>query len=96
MAEVAGRAVEDRPLAALWLGTNKANRRAQRSYSRQGFVVAGTRRFRVGESLEEDVVMVRDLRPATGPDAHAGGGRGGDHTVALSPGVRPAARAVAD
>ncbi|WP_226909325.1 GNAT family N-acetyltransferase [Georgenia ruanii] len=72
VAEVAGRAVEDRPVAALWLGTNKANRRAQRSYSRHGFVVAGMRRFRVGESLEEDVVMVRDLRPAPGADGASG------------------------
>jgi tRNA (guanine37-N1)-methyltransferase len=76
VAEAATRAVDDHRLAALWLGTNRANRRAQRSYSRRGFVVVGTRRFRVGESLEEDLVMVCDLRPAAGPDATPGAGVG--------------------
>ncbi|MHB1065603.1 MAG: tRNA (guanosine(37)-N1)-methyltransferase TrmD [Georgenia sp.] len=61
----AGTAVDGRPVAALWLGTNSANRRAQRSYTRQGFVTAGTRRFRVGAAVEEDLVMVRDLDTAT-------------------------------
>ncbi|MFH5822481.1 GNAT family N-acetyltransferase [Georgenia sp. AZ-5] len=68
-ADVAGE-----PVAALWLGTNRANRRAQRSYARHGFTVAGTRRFRVGKALEEDVVMVRPLRgvaETTAPPAAA-------------------------
>lgn len=59
---VAGCRVDGQPVAALWLGTNRANRRAQRSYGKQGFVTAGTRHFRVGDSVEEDLVMVRDLR----------------------------------
>lgn len=63
----AGARIDGEPVAALWLGTNRANRRAQRSYSRQGFVTAGTRSFRVGSAVEEDLVMVRDLRaPAVG------------------------------
>ncbi|QDC24254.1 tRNA (guanosine(37)-N1)-methyltransferase TrmD [Georgenia yuyongxinii] len=61
-ADLAVRVVDGVAPAALWLGTNKANRRAQRSYQRAGFTVVGTRRFRVGDSLEEDLVMVRDLR----------------------------------
>jgi tRNA (guanine37-N1)-methyltransferase len=56
-AEAAAHLVDEEPVATVWLGTNKANRRAQRSYARHGFVTLGTRRFRVGDSLEEDVVM---------------------------------------
>ncbi|WP_371744655.1 GNAT family N-acetyltransferase [Georgenia sp. TF02-10] len=60
-AAAAATTVAGEPVAVLWLGTNRANRRAQRSYARQGFTVVGTRRFRVGGSLEEDVVMARPL-----------------------------------
>ncbi|WP_245862811.1 GNAT family N-acetyltransferase [Georgenia soli] len=61
--------VDGEPVAAVWLGTNRANRRAQRSYARHGFVTLGTRRFRVGESLEEDLVMAVELAdvPQTTP-----------------------------
>lgn len=53
--------VEDRPPAVLWLGTNRRNARAQRFYRKLGFVRVGTRRFRVGGAVEEDVVMARTL-----------------------------------
>nr|WP_226921123.1 GNAT family N-acetyltransferase [Georgenia subflava] len=69
----AGVVVEDRPLSAVWLGTNRSNRRAQRSYARNGFTVVGTRRYRVGQSLEEDVVMTMplDVPQTTAVDAVA-------------------------
>jgi tRNA (guanine37-N1)-methyltransferase len=62
----AGRAVraarvEGEPVAALWLGTNSGNKRAQKAYRRSGFTRAGRRTFRVGETTHSDVVMVLDL-----------------------------------
>ncbi|MFC4556113.1 GNAT family N-acetyltransferase [Georgenia faecalis] len=47
----------------LWLGTNRANRRAQRFYARHGFVRAGSRRFTVGGEEQDDVVMTGDVAP---------------------------------
>ena len=45
----------------LWLGVNEKNQRAQRFYAKHDFVVAGTRTFQVGDQLEHDFVMVRQL-----------------------------------
>jgi GNAT superfamily N-acetyltransferase len=45
----------------VWLGVNRNNRRAQRFYSKHGFIVTGSRTFRVGGHLEHDYVMVRRL-----------------------------------
>lgn len=45
----------------IWLGTNAGNKRAIRAYSRQGFELAGTRTYLVGDQPNDDVVMVRDL-----------------------------------
>jgi len=50
-----------RGAAGMWLGTNGANRRAQRFYEKAGFVEVGRRRFQVGARLEDDVVMERPL-----------------------------------
>lgn len=47
--------------AAVWLGVNRTNARAQRFYRKHGFAVAGTRTFRLGSALEDDFVMVRVL-----------------------------------
>lgn len=47
--------------AALWLGVNRNNERAQRFYRKHGFAVTGTRRFLLGESYEDDFVMVRPV-----------------------------------
>lgn len=44
---------------AVWLGTNHQNARARRFYEREGFILAGTRRFLVGDRHEDDVVYVR-------------------------------------
>ncbi len=46
----------------LWLGTNDANRRAQKAYRRVGFRRAGTRTYDVGGQQCRDVVMVVDPR----------------------------------
>ena len=47
--------------AAVWLGVNQENQRAQRFYAKHGFVVAGTKTFRLGEGVESDYVMVCPL-----------------------------------
>lgn len=48
--------------AAVWLGVNAKNERAQRFYRKHGFEATGTRRFRLGSSYENDFVMVRPVR----------------------------------
>ncbi len=50
-----------RGAVAVWLGVNRNNERAQRFYGKHGFVVTGTRTFRLGASYEDDFVMVRTL-----------------------------------
>jgi ribosomal protein S18 acetylase RimI-like enzyme len=47
--------------AAVWLGVNQQNGRAQRFYAKHGFVISGTKTFRLGASVENDYVMVRPL-----------------------------------
>ena len=51
----------DHDAAAMWLGVNRNNERAQRFYRKTGFAVTGTRRFRLGQSYEDDLVMVRPI-----------------------------------
>lgn len=55
---------EARGGAALWLGVNRENVRAQRFYAKQGFQQIGTKRFQVGARLEHDLVLERPLRIA--------------------------------
>lgn len=43
------------------LGVNGDNRAAQAFYARQGFVQAGVRRFQVGASTYDDLVLARGL-----------------------------------
>jgi ribosomal protein S18 acetylase RimI-like enzyme len=50
-----------RHAAGMWLGVNNENARAQRFYQRHGFVVVGTKHFRVGDRLEDDFVLERPL-----------------------------------
>ena len=47
---------------SLWLGVNNENARAQRFYLRHGFTAVGTKHFRVGDRLEDDVVLEHALR----------------------------------
>ena len=43
------------------LGVYGANDRARRFYERQGFALAGTRRFQVGDTWHDDVVYARSV-----------------------------------
>jgi ribosomal protein S18 acetylase RimI-like enzyme len=45
----------------VWLGVNRANQRAQRFYLKSGFAIAGTRTFQLGNNVESDYVMIREL-----------------------------------
>ena len=47
--------------AAIWLGVNRKNERAQGFYRKHGFEITGTRRFLLGSSYEDDFVMVRKM-----------------------------------
>ena len=55
-----------RGVTALWLGTDDANRRAQRAYRRAGFVGAGSRTYDVGGRTCRDIVMVLNPQEAAG------------------------------
>lgn len=51
---------------SVWLGVGRENVRANRFYEKQGFVMVGTKAFRVGERVfEHDIVRERPL-PADG------------------------------
>jgi ribosomal protein S18 acetylase RimI-like enzyme len=52
-------AAAGRGAQCVWLGVNKKNQRAQRFYRKNGFIVSGTRTFRLGDHTESDHVMVR-------------------------------------
>jgi ribosomal protein S18 acetylase RimI-like enzyme len=45
----------------VWLGVNQNNQRAQRFYTKHGFSINGTKRFRLGTGIENDYVMVRPV-----------------------------------
>lgn len=47
--------------AGIWLGVNEENTRAQRFYGKHGFERVGSKRFLVGDRLENDWVMERAL-----------------------------------
>lgn len=49
----------DRGNVATWLGVNQDNQRAQRFYSKHGFLITGTKTFRLGAGVENDYVMLR-------------------------------------
>ncbi len=55
-------AAEEWGVRCVWLGVNQANQRAQRFYIKSDFTISGTRTFQVGTRLENDFVMVRELR----------------------------------
>jgi GNAT superfamily N-acetyltransferase len=42
--------------AAVWLGVNEHNAKANRFYEKHGFVQVGTKRFRLGDHWEDDYV----------------------------------------
>ncbi len=45
----------------VWLGVNQYNARAQRFYRKHGFEITGNRTFQLGEGIECDYVMARQL-----------------------------------
>jgi GNAT superfamily N-acetyltransferase len=47
--------------AALWLGVNQRNERAQRFYRKHGFDTVGSRTFRVGGRTHDDYLMQKPL-----------------------------------
>jgi ribosomal protein S18 acetylase RimI-like enzyme len=52
-------AARERGAAGVWLGVNQENAKANRFYEKQGFVLAGSKKFLVGERWEDD--FVREL-----------------------------------
>ncbi|WP_166904356.1 N-acetyltransferase [Mycobacterium sp. DL440] len=62
MTAALGAAVES-GARCVWLGVNQDNQRAQRFYAKSGFVIAGTKTFRLGAGVENDYVMVRPVSP---------------------------------
>ncbi|GGJ76094.1 N-acetyltransferase [Pilimelia anulata] len=58
-------AARRRGSAAVWLGVNRENARANRFYDKCGFAVVGHKRFRVGDEIEDDFVRELVLPPGT-------------------------------
>ncbi|WP_308433092.1 GNAT family N-acetyltransferase [Pseudolysinimonas yzui] len=52
-------AARARGAAAVWLGVNEENAKAQRFYDKSGFTRVGRKRFLVGDRYEDDFVMER-------------------------------------
>jgi ribosomal protein S18 acetylase RimI-like enzyme len=52
-------AAHARGAAAVWLGVNEENERAQAFYRKSGFVPVGRKRFLVGDRWEDDFVLER-------------------------------------
>lgn len=50
-----------RGAAAVWLGVNEENARANRFYDKSGFAQVGSKRFLVGDRYEDDFVRERVL-----------------------------------
>jgi ribosomal protein S18 acetylase RimI-like enzyme len=54
-------AARKRGAAAVWLGVNELNQRANRFYEKQGFVIVGNKTFLLGGRYEHDFVRERVL-----------------------------------
>ncbi len=54
-------AARARGAASVWLGVNRRNARANRFYEKNGFAIAGTKRFLVGGQWHDDFCRVRAL-----------------------------------
>ena len=52
-------AATERGLAAVWLGVNQFNPRANRFYEKNGFARVGTKKFLVNGKWEDDFVRER-------------------------------------
>lgn len=64
-------AARSRGVAALWLGVNQHNARANRFYEKHGFRQVGTKRFTVGTSIEDDFVREYVWGDDVAPDERA-------------------------
>ena len=49
-------AARERGVAAVWLGVNEENERANRFYDKHGFAIVGRKKFLVGTRYEDDYV----------------------------------------
>ena len=49
-------AARERGVAAVWLGVNEENERANRFYDKHGFAIVGRKKFLVGTRYEDDFV----------------------------------------
>ncbi|QAV71111.1 GNAT family N-acetyltransferase [Salinibacterium sp. UTAS2018] len=56
----------DREFAAVWLGVNQENARANRFYEKMGFELVGTKKFLVGGRWEDDFVRQLTLLADSG------------------------------
>jgi diamine N-acetyltransferase len=74
----------DRGAAAVWLGTNQQNLRAQRFYAKSGFARLGVKRFRLGDRWEDDFVFERVLA-AEAVGNRSGAGANGSVVSGASP-----------
>jgi ribosomal protein S18 acetylase RimI-like enzyme len=54
-------AARDTGAAAMWLGVNNENARANRFYEKNGFEIVGMKKFRLGDVDEDDFVRERAL-----------------------------------
>lgn len=54
--EAAGRGAR-----GVWLGTNQQNARALRFYEKHAFTIVGRKRFKLGDTYEDDLVLERPL-----------------------------------
>ena len=54
-------AAQEHGALGMWLGTNVENARAHRFYAKHGFAVVGTKRFKLGDRYEDDLVFERPL-----------------------------------
>lgn len=57
-------AARSRGAAAVWLGVNEENAKAQRFYAKSGFSPVGRKRFLVGDAYEHDFVLELVFSPS--------------------------------
>jgi diamine N-acetyltransferase len=61
LVEAAADAARQVGSAGMWLGVNEQNSRANRFYEKNGFVRVGAKKFRLGDTYEDDFVRERAL-----------------------------------
>ena len=54
-------AAKDNHSDVIWLGVFEINHRARSFYERNGFRVVGTQGFKVGDDIQRDLIMIRQL-----------------------------------